>query len=27
LLTKSFAGLSEAACEGYRMSKRVDKNV
>jgi hypothetical protein len=24
---KSFAVLSEAACEGYRMSKRVDRKV
>jgi hypothetical protein len=24
---KSFAGLSEAICEGYRMSKRVDRKV
>jgi hypothetical protein len=24
---KSFAGSSEAACEGYRMSKRVDRKV
>jgi hypothetical protein len=27
LLTKEFAGSFEAACEGYRMSKRVDRNV
>jgi hypothetical protein len=25
LLTNSFAGSSEATCEGYTMSKRVDK--
>jgi hypothetical protein len=24
---KSFAGSSEATCEGYRMSKRVDRKV
>jgi hypothetical protein len=24
---KLFAGLSEATCEGYRMSKRVDRKV
>jgi hypothetical protein len=24
---KSFTGSSEAACEGYRMSKRVDRKV
>jgi hypothetical protein len=27
LLTKEFAGSFEAACEGYRMSKKVDRNV
>jgi hypothetical protein len=27
LLRKSFAGLFEADCEGYRMSKRVDRKV
>jgi hypothetical protein len=27
LLMKSFIGWSEAGCEGYRMSKRVDTNV
>jgi hypothetical protein len=24
---KSFVGLSEAICEGYRMSNRVDRKV
>jgi hypothetical protein len=24
---KSFVGSSEASCEGYRMSKRVDRKV
>jgi hypothetical protein len=27
MLMKLFAGSSEAACEGYRMSKRVDRKV
>jgi hypothetical protein len=27
LLMKSFVGSSEAGCEGYRMSKRVDRKV
>jgi hypothetical protein len=27
LLMKSFVGSSEATCEGYRMSKRVDRKV
>jgi hypothetical protein len=27
LLTKSFAGLSEGDCEGYMMSKRVDRKL
>jgi hypothetical protein len=27
LLMKSFIGSSEATCEGYRMSKRVERKV
>jgi hypothetical protein len=27
LLTKSFAGSSEVACEGYRVGKIVDRKV